>query len=181
VNFYQHHLGDHIRKTAHLSILEEGALRRLLDAYYVREGALPADDRECYRLARATSKAERAAVDSMLREFFVKAEDGWHNRRADAEITGMREKGAKAKAAAESRWRRQQTPCERNADAYADAMLTKNPITNNQEKQGNGAWWKTEDGIERKARELGMEPKPRETYAELKSRIFERINTRSQA
>lgn len=60
------------------------AYTRLLRVYYRREQPIGIGDE--YRLTRATSKAQRAAVDSVLREFFEQREDGWHNKRADAEI-----------------------------------------------------------------------------------------------
>jgi uncharacterized protein YdaU (DUF1376 family) len=84
VNFYKHHLGDYAGATAHLSWDEDMAYTRLLRAYYLREGPIP--DAEKHRLTRATSKAERAAIDTVLNEFFQLREDGWHNKRADAEV-----------------------------------------------------------------------------------------------
>jgi len=53
MNYYQHHLGDYLRDTAHLSMLEDGAYRRLIDAYYIRERPLPGELREVYRLRPA--------------------------------------------------------------------------------------------------------------------------------
>ena len=90
VNYYEHHLGDYMRDTAHLSMLEDAAYRRLLDAYYVREKPLPADLRECYKLARASSKQEREVVAYVLREFFTLGDDGHHQARADEEIAKFR-------------------------------------------------------------------------------------------
>jgi len=80
VNYYEHHLGDYMRDTAHLSMIEDGAYRRLLDAYYAREKPLPLDDRECCKLARAATKADRSAVKYVLREFFDLREDGYHQK-----------------------------------------------------------------------------------------------------
>ena len=85
MNFYKHHLGDYDGHTAHLSWDEDMAYTRLLRAYYRREAPIALE--EAYRLARATSKGQRAAVDSVLREFFSQGEGGWHNKRADEEIT----------------------------------------------------------------------------------------------
>jgi uncharacterized protein YdaU (DUF1376 family) len=86
MNYYEHHLGDYIRDTAHLSMLEEGAYRRLLDAYYVRELPLPADKRECCKLARCSNAAERKAVNAVLEEFFRLKSDGYHQKRADEQL-----------------------------------------------------------------------------------------------
>ena len=87
MNFYKHHLGDYEAATAHLSWDEDCAYRRLMAAYYRREKPLPVDSTEIYRLVRATAPKQRAAVDSVLREFFDKREDGWHNKRCDEELS----------------------------------------------------------------------------------------------
>lgn len=104
MNYYEHHLGDYMRDTAHLSMLEDCAYRRLLDAYYVREKPLPIDVRDCCKLARATSKPERDAVAYVLREFFVLTDDGHHQSRADAEIARFLDKSQKARANVSKRW-----------------------------------------------------------------------------
>lgn len=87
MNYYEHHLGDYAKKTLHLSMLEDGAYRRLIDVYYTRELPLPIDSRELYRLVRAQNKADRASVDAVLLEFFQKKSDGWHHNRCDEEIS----------------------------------------------------------------------------------------------
>lgn len=97
MNYYEHHLGDYVRDTAHLSMLEEGAYLRLLHQYYIREKPLPADSRECCRLARAVSKPEQKAVDYILGQFFDRREDGYHQGRTDREIERYIEKRTKAK------------------------------------------------------------------------------------
>jgi len=84
VNHYPRHIGDYLKDTSHLSLLEHGAYARLLDVYYTREGAIPSD--QTARLVGARTKEERAAVDSVLAEFFVMESDGWHQKRADEEI-----------------------------------------------------------------------------------------------
>lgn len=86
MNFYKRHLGDYARDTGHLSLLEHGVYTLLLDRYYASEKPLPADVRECCKLARATTKAERDAVAYVLGEFFELRATGHHNNRADDEI-----------------------------------------------------------------------------------------------
>ena len=95
MNFYKHHLGDYMRATSHLSMLEDAAYRRLLDAYYVREAPIPSDIKQACRLARASSSPEREAVETVLQEFFELHEDGWHNSRADQEIAFAQAKAGK--------------------------------------------------------------------------------------
>lgn len=92
MNFYKHHLGDYSRCTAHLSMTEDGAYRRLLDVYYTREEPIPADIKAACRLVRAQTRQDREAVETVLREFFDLRDDGWHNNRADEEIQVAQEK-----------------------------------------------------------------------------------------
>ena len=96
MNYYEHHIGDYLKNTAHLSMVEDAAYRRLIDAYYTRESPLPADRKAVQKLARAQSKDERIAVDYVLDEFFELREDGWHQTRCDAEIDKYREKAPRA-------------------------------------------------------------------------------------
>lgn len=84
MNYYEHHLGDYAKDTAHLSMIEHGAYRLLLDRYYGTEAGIPAD--QTYRLARARSKEEKQAVDDVLNEFFTLIDGVWINKRADQEI-----------------------------------------------------------------------------------------------
>lgn len=88
MNYYERHLGDYTRDTAHLSLLEHGVYTILLDRYYITEQGIP--DAMKYRLARARTRAERAAVDIVLQEFFTLEEGIWINHRAEEEIKKTR-------------------------------------------------------------------------------------------
>lgn len=88
MNYYEHHLGDYAKDTGHLSMLEHGAYRLLLDRYYSTEEGIPAA--QAHRLARARSDEERQAVDVVLDEFFELIEGVWINRRAEEEIAAAR-------------------------------------------------------------------------------------------
>ena len=92
MNFYKHHIGDFDADTSHLSWLEDAAYRRLMCLYYRREQPIPLDIAQACRLVRAVGRAERLAVATVLREFFVETEDGWRNRRCDAEIEAAQAK-----------------------------------------------------------------------------------------
>lgn len=137
MNYYPHHIGDYLKDTAHLSMVEDGAYRRLLDLYYLHEQPLPAEKRQVYRLARASAKPEQKSIDIILDEYFELTDAGWTHKRCDAEIGKSREKSDKARTSAARRWQ-----SESNANASADAMRTHTethtegnayPITNNQE------------------------------------------------
>jgi len=120
MNYYEHHLGDYAKDTAHLSMIEHGAYRILLDAYYTREVPLPTDRRACYKLARAKSKDERAAVDYVLEEFFFEQGDGFHNERCDAEIAGYYAKKPAAEEKRENAKERQRKARERRKAIFEE-------------------------------------------------------------
>lgn len=84
MNYYAHHLGDYARDTAHLTMLEHGAYRTLLDRYYSTEAGIPAD--QVYRISRARSREEKQAVDAVLADFFTLEDGVWINKRAQEEI-----------------------------------------------------------------------------------------------
>jgi uncharacterized protein YdaU (DUF1376 family) len=86
MNYFEHHIGDYAEATAHLTFVEDAAYSRMIRKYYATEKPLPADVKAVQRLVAARTKEEREAVATVLEEFFVLAEDGWHNARCDAEI-----------------------------------------------------------------------------------------------
>lgn len=91
MNYFEHHIGDYAEATAHLTFVEDAAYSRMIRKYYATEKPLPADVKAVQRLVGARAKEEREAVATVLEEFFVLAEDGWHNTRCDAEIARFRD------------------------------------------------------------------------------------------
>lgn len=97
--WYPHYTADYERKTSHLTMLEDGAYRRMLDHYYATCKPLPLGAEHLYRICRAFADEERCAIDKVLKAFFVRKRDGYHNERADEEIAktdGIVEKRRKA-------------------------------------------------------------------------------------
>ena len=142
MNYYPFHIGDYTSHTAHLDPLEDIAYRRMLDAYYMTEGPLPADVERIAKLIRMRDHA--AIVRDVLNEFFVLTDDGWRHKRCDAELMRKQEKAEKARTSAEKRWHggndanaqtkeseRIEPACERNANAFQIASEGNAP--NNQE------------------------------------------------
>lgn len=85
--FYNHFVGDYLRDTKDLSLLEHGAYRLLLDHYYAQRGDMPEDVQRLYRACNASTAAERRAVQAIADRFFPVNGDGRrHNKRADEEI-----------------------------------------------------------------------------------------------
>ena len=93
MNFYKRFVGDFMRKTAHLSLLQNGAYNMLLDTYYATGRPLPADRDALYNICRATKPIERQAVDYVADAFFpVNGDGSRHNTRADEEIADHEER-----------------------------------------------------------------------------------------
>lgn len=92
VNFYKRFMGDYLRDTLRLSMIQDGAYNRLIDVYYSEEGPLPLNKDELYQMARATTKVERDAVDLVMSRFFQECEEGYRHKRIDAEIEKARAK-----------------------------------------------------------------------------------------
>lgn len=101
MNHYPKHVGDFLRKTLGLSMLQDGAYNRALDLYYAEEKPLPAKP-EVYLSLRCQSKDDRAAVDFILARYFTETPEGYRHERCDEEIAhylaraeSARENGAK--------------------------------------------------------------------------------------
>lgn len=122
MNYYERHIGDYLKDTAHLSLLEHGVYTRLMDVYYTRECAIPAT--EVARLIGARSKDEREALQSVLSEFFVVIDGACTQARCDREIARLQDKRRKASASANARWAKPEAHSEGNAFASPDAMRT---------------------------------------------------------
>lgn len=90
MNYYPFHLGDYAAHTSHLTWEEDLIYRRLLDVYYLRERALDPDTKKLARVIRMPKAI--TAIELVLSEFFTLQDDGWHNKRADAELVAMGEK-----------------------------------------------------------------------------------------
>lgn len=97
MNFYKRHIGDYLKDTAHLSLLEHGVYTRLLDVYYTREAGIPDD--QAARLIGARARDEVAALKVVLSEFFELVDGTWMQQRCEREIAdaaeGDVERGAK--------------------------------------------------------------------------------------
>lgn len=86
MNYYEHHIRDYDAATAHLTWDQDLAYTRLIRWYYRKEQPLPADVKEVCRLVRATTKSQKIAVASVLEEFFILQDNGWHHEVCDAAI-----------------------------------------------------------------------------------------------
>lgn len=96
MHYYQHNIGSYRRDTAHLSLLEHGVYRQLLDMYYLAESAIPEETEVVMRRLCARTDEEKKAVEIVLSEFFT-FDCGWHHKRCDEEILDYQLKADRAR------------------------------------------------------------------------------------
>ena len=134
MHHYPHHIGDYRKDTAHLSLLEHGVYRQLLDTYYTTEKPLTLDDAFLMRTHCARSADEMQAVRNVLNDFFVRTDDGWVHKRCDIEIESYQAKSSKAGESAKARWDRVRAEKDANAlPTHCQPNANREPITKNQE------------------------------------------------
>ena len=127
--FYQHHIGDYRRDTAHLSLLEHGIYRQLLDLYYMTEKPL---DANALRLICARDAIEVEAAMQILSEFFTFEDGKYYHARCEDEIQKFHNKSDKAKASAKARWNKNNDLQNANAlRTQSKGNANHKPITNN--------------------------------------------------
>lgn len=112
IAFYRWFPGDYARKAGHLSLLEHGVYRRLIDLYMENHGPISFDLPYIYRVLQAGSKEEQGAIRSVLEEFFIIDGPVLRNGRCDEEISFQKDKSLIGKKAATMRWH-----CGGNASA----------------------------------------------------------------
>jgi uncharacterized phage protein (TIGR02220 family) len=85
MHHYPFHVGDYIKSTAHLDLIEDCVYRRLIDLYMETEQPIPNETQQVIRRLRLGSSG--LILESILQEFFTLESDNcWHNARCDAEI-----------------------------------------------------------------------------------------------
>lgn len=131
--FYKHHIGDYRRDTSHLTLLEHGIYRQLLDLYYMTEKPL---DANALRLICARTTIEIEATKQVLSEFFLKEGDVYIHRRCEDEIVQYHEKSDKASASAKARWNKNKDLEDANAlNSQSVGNANHKPLTTNHEPQ----------------------------------------------
>ena len=129
MHYYQHNIADYRKDTSHLTLLEHGAYRQLLDQYYLNEEPLSLDETKLFRLLSAKTTEEQNAIKSVLGDFFTQTETGFIHRRCEIEIQTFHSKSEVASKSAKVRWQ-----CERNANAmqtHSERNANHKPITIN--------------------------------------------------
>lgn len=131
--YYQHHIGDYRKDTSHLTLLEHGIYRQLLDLYYTNELPLSLDHAYNMRLVCVRTADESKAYENVLKDFFVQCEDGFHHKRCDDEILKFHGKSEKSRDAAYKRWGNNANALPTHSERNAIGDANQEPRTKNQE------------------------------------------------
>jgi uncharacterized protein YdaU (DUF1376 family) len=111
MHYFNFNIGDYASHTRHLSLLEDLAYRRLIDAYYLAEKPFIGSPADIAKDIGMTSQIEE--VYYVLSKFFEQDETGWFNKRCDEEIDKYHEKQEQAvragKASAKARLSKRST------------------------------------------------------------------------
>lgn len=86
MHYYQFNIADYRKDTAHLSLLEHGVYRQLLDWYYISEKPIPKETQVVFRRLSARTQEEQNAILIVLDEFFIESENAWNHKKCDEEI-----------------------------------------------------------------------------------------------
>jgi uncharacterized protein YdaU (DUF1376 family) len=84
MHYYKFNISDWHLATSHLSLEEEAIYFKLINFYYDSEQAIPLETQSVCRRLRLLDYSE--LVKTVLHEFFIKSDDGWHHNRCDDEI-----------------------------------------------------------------------------------------------
>jgi uncharacterized protein YdaU (DUF1376 family) len=112
--YYQFHIGDYRRDTGHLSLLEHGIYRQLLDLYYISEK--PLDKEVAKRLIGVRNTDELQTYYAVLTEFFQEIDGKYIHKRCDYEIERLKAKSEKAKNSVKVRWNKNKGLQNTNVD-----------------------------------------------------------------
>ena len=135
LHYYTFNIGDYRRDTTHLTLLEHGIYRQLIDTYYLSERPLCADHATLMRTHCVRTEDEQKALESVLKDFFDLIDGAYHHKGCNKNIGQYREKSEKASNSAKARWEKNANALPTQSERNAIGMLPNNhkPITNKQE------------------------------------------------
>ena len=135
MHYYQFNIGDYMSDADHLTLLEHGVYRRIMDVYYTTEYPLPTETQSVSRRIRAISSEENRAVIEVLKEFFFLTEKGWEHRRINHEIIEYKAKCETNKLNGKQGGRPKKTKSvsgNNPVGTQSVATINHKPVTNNQ-------------------------------------------------
>jgi uncharacterized protein YdaU (DUF1376 family) len=97
MHYYKFNIADYRKDTGHLSTLEHGIYRQLIDWYYLDEQPIPAETQVVARRLRLASEMDLHSLNMVLSDFFVLGKNGYVHKRIEVEIKDYHEQADKNK------------------------------------------------------------------------------------
>jgi uncharacterized protein YdaU (DUF1376 family) len=108
---------DYVNDTLQLTMLQHGAYLGCLLACYRSGNGLPSDLSSIFRCVGAFTSDEQKAVEFILEKFFKKQDDNsYRHSRVDLELKRIAERRASAKAAIDTRWKKEKNTAVHTAE-----------------------------------------------------------------
>jgi len=96
MHYYKFNIADYRKDTGHLSTIEHGIYRQLIDWYYLDEQPIPEETQMVIRRLRLGSD-EVIFLQNVLSDFFVLGKKGYEHKRIEVEIKDYHEQVEKNK------------------------------------------------------------------------------------
>jgi uncharacterized protein YdaU (DUF1376 family) len=97
MHYYKFNIADYRKDTGHLSTIEHGIFRQLIDWYYLDEQPISLETQVVSRRLRLGSD-DLIFLENVLSDFFQKTSNGYVHKRIDYEIREYHEQAEKNKA-----------------------------------------------------------------------------------
>jgi uncharacterized protein YdaU (DUF1376 family) len=97
MHYYKFNIADYRKDTGHLSTIEHGIYRQLIDWYYLDEQPIPEETQVVIRRLRLGSD-EVKFLENVLSDFFVLSKTGYKHKRIEVEIKDYQEQVEKNKS-----------------------------------------------------------------------------------
>lgn len=137
MHYYKHYIGDYRRDTSHLTLLEHGIYRQLIDSYCLDEVPLTNDLAKLMRSHSVRTTEEQQALQNVLTDFFELTENGYVHKRCEKTVAEYHGKSDKARQSANARWNKENNELQSsNANAmqsHTESNANHKPLTINQE------------------------------------------------
>jgi uncharacterized protein YdaU (DUF1376 family) len=96
MHYYKFNIADYRKDTGHLSTIEHGIYRQLIDWYYLDEQPIPEETQVVIRRLRLGSN-DVNFLKNVLSDFFVLGKTGYKHKRIEVEIKDYQEQAEKNK------------------------------------------------------------------------------------
>jgi len=96
MHYYKFNIADYRKDTGHLSTIEHGIYRQLIDWYYLDEQPIPEETQVVIRRLRLGSE-DVTFLQNILSDFFVLGKTGYKHKRIEVEIKDYQEQVEKNK------------------------------------------------------------------------------------